>query len=459
MVPVAEEQNDEQLEGLIAAIEGWLPAFLPRQRWYGGDLPPLAVEVVAWEKRRDDPLLLWVLIDVTHRLPGELDRPSSRYQLVLGARPVDTEEKFMLGKERVTLGASNGLVVYDALVDPELALDVLAMVAPDEEVAMARPLLVEQSNTSVVYDERLILKLFRLVHPGVRNPDVEVNRELADRGFRHVVTQRAELRRDDTDLAVVRDYILGAADAWQLAHTSLRDLLAERSRPDEAGGDFGPQAAALGEVTAEMHVVLAEAFGTHAADPASWLEDMLAQVDRVALNGIGTEPVMAALRERFEVVTREGAGSAIHIHGDLHLGQFILGDDGWYVLDFEGEPDRPLAERQRPWSPLRDVAGVLRSFHYASRAVLVERGRDIDPELVDLSEAWECRAATAFWRGYRSVDQVAELLPSERSARRALLSAFELDKAVYEIGYERAHRPSWVDIPVAAVERLLRRPV
>lgn len=439
------------MSDLTEGIEALLSDFLPHQRWYAGDEAPLAVEVVAHEVHRVDPLLVWLLVDADPA--GDAER--ARYQLVLGGRPVDNEEKFLLGKERVTLGEVDGLVLYDALVDPDLALDVLALVAPDEPAQMARPLLVEQSNTSVVYDERLILKLFRHVHPGTLNPDVEVNRVLADRGFPHVVPQRAELRRDDTDLAVVRDYLLGATDAWHLSHTSLRDLLASRATPADAGADFAPDAATLGEVTARLHVALADAFGTFEAEPAEWLEDMLSQLDRIKVNGVGSDQVAAALRARMDSARAAGAGVALRIHGDLHLGQFMFSDTGWYVLDFEGEPDRPLAERQQPSSPLRDVAGLLRSFHYASRAVLVERGRDVDPQLAKLAEAWETRSVEAFWRGYVGVDEVAALLPSDDAARRALVGAFELDKAVYEVGYERSHRPRWIDIPLAAVERLV----
>lgn len=444
--------------GLTERLEELLPEFLPAQRWYAGDEVPSEVVVVAHEVRREEPLLVWLLIDVTkdespaERAEGVAD---ARYQLVLGGRPTDSDEKFLLGKERLTVGELDGLVLYDALVDPELSLDVLAMVAAEEEAHVARPLLVEQSNTSVVYDEHLILKLFRHVHPGATNPDVEVNRILADRGFAHVVPQRAELRRDDTDLAVVRDYLLGASDAWHLSHTSLRDLLASRSAPEDAGGDFAPEATTLGEVTARLHVALAEAFGSETANPERWLEDMLSQLARVQINGIDGGEVAAALRAKVGAVRDAGAGPAIRIHGDLHLGQFLLADPGWYVLDFEGEPDRPLAERGQWSSPLRDVAGVLRSFHYASRAVLVERGRDVDPELGKLAEGWESRSVDAFWHGYLGVDEVAEVLPPDDVARQALLSAFELDKAIYEVGYERAHRPSWVDIPLAAVERLL----
>jgi maltokinase len=150
-------------------------------------------------------------------------------------------------------------------------------------------------------------------------------------------------------------------------------------------------------------------------------------------------------------------GKAIRIHGDLHLGQFLRADAGWFVIDFEGEPGRPVAERVRPSSPLRDVAGMVRSFHYAARAALVERGRDIDPELAELAGEWESRAVDALWSGYTRGTEATDLCPADEYDRRALLQAFELDKAVYEVSYELAHRPAWVSIPTSAIERVLGR--
>jgi maltokinase len=156
-----------------------------------------------------------------------------------------------------------------------------------------------------------------------------------------------------------------------------------------------------------------------------------------------------------ELVDAVGPGPAFRIHGDLHLGQFLLADAGWFVLDFEGEPVRPVAERQVASSPLQDVAGMVRSFHYAARTGLAERGRDVDDELVALTEAWETRAVDAFWHGYQQVPGIDALLPASPEDRSRVLRAFELDKAVYEVIYEVAHRPDWVDIPVSAVRRAL----
>jgi maltokinase len=280
-----------------------------------------------------------------------------------------------------------------------------------------------------------------------------------------VVPQLAEMRYGDIDLAVVRQYLLGSTDAWQLAHTSLRDLLGTRMPPAEAGADFGPEAFTLGEVTGRLHVALAEAFGTEPADPEAWLEGFRAQLARLPEGEVelGGEPVKVS--SLVDVPAVEAAlgrligvddpGLAFRTHGDLHLGQFLLGDTGWYVLDFEGEPVRPVAERTRASSPLRDLAGMVRSFHYATRTALNERGRDLDPELVDLADEWGNRALDAFLAGYAHVEGVRALVPGSEADFDTVLWAFTLDKAVYEVTYEMAHRPDWVDIPASAVRNLL----
>lgn len=445
-----------RLDELGEALAPLLGGFLPRQRWYAGSEPPADVAVTTLDARDGDPLLVWLLVDAI-----DADGGRATYQIVLGGRPAPCDCEFLQGKARVTLGEVDGWIYYDALVDPDLALSVLEKVAPDESAEVARPLVVEQSNTSVVYDERLILKLFRRVHPEP-NPDVEVTKLLGERGFPHVLPQLAELRYEGSDLAVVRQYMLGSTDAWELARTSLRDLLNTRMPPDEAGGDFGPEALTLGDVTARLHLAMAEVFGTEPGSAKDWLDGFRAQLERLpdvaaatatpVAEVVDTAAVDAALAALADVAD---PGVATRIHGDLHLAQMLLADAGWFVLDFEGEPARPVAERVLTSSPLRDVAGMVRSFHYAARIGLAERGRDVDPELVDLAGQWESRAADEFWRGYQSVTGIDRLLPASAADRESLLRAFELDKAIYEIIYELSHRPDWVDIPASAVRRTL----
>ena len=441
---------------MAEALAPLLGEFLPRQRWYAGNEPPARVEVTVLDAREGEPLLVWLLADA---VDGEGARAT--YQIVLGGRPAPSDAEFLQGSPRGTLGEVDGWIYYDALVDPDLALLVLEKVAPDESAEVARPLVVEQSNTSVVYDERLILKLFRRVHPGP-NPDLEIIDLLDERGFPQVVPQLAELRYEGFDLAVVRQYLLGSTDAWELAHTSLRDLLNTRVPPDEAGADFGPEALTLGDVTARLHLAMADVFGSEPGSSREWLAGFRAQLERLPDVAAAAAVPMSEVADAGAVEAALAAladvsdsGMATRIHGDLHLAQMLLADAGWFVLDFEGEPVRPVAERVRASSPLRDVAGMVRSFHYAARTGLAERGRDVDPELVDLAAQWESRARDEFWRGYQSVAGIDLLLPGSTADRDSLLRAFELDKAVYEIIYELSHRPDWVDIPASAVRRTL----
>jgi maltokinase len=425
-----------------AGLEPIVGEYLERQRWFGTDADADAAIVHDLEILREgDPTLVWGFVDVG----------SASYQLVLGVRSADELPEFLHGKDRVTLGIVDDAVVYDALVDPDLALDVLHAVAPDEDVQVARPLVVEQSNSSVVYDERLILKLFRRVH-AEPNPDLEVPRRLAEAGFAHVVPQVAELHRHGRDLAVVREYLLGTTDGWHVAQTSLRDLFAARIPPEDCGADFAPEAASIGAVLASLHLALADIYGHETADPAAFAAGFHAQLQRI------DAPLdKASIGVLFDRVSKVAdAGTSIRVHGDLHLAQVLHADAGWFVIDFEGEPARPLAERVAPSSPLRDVAAMVRSFDYAARSALLERFVEVDDELEELAQAWQQRAFDAFTAAYLEHDGIDALLPADDDDRAALLVAFELDKAVYEVGYELAHRPDWAPIPLAAIERTLQ---
>jgi maltokinase len=428
------------------------PDYLQRQRWYGAAGRTLVgVETVDFEVLQPGlPALVWALVD-GHFAEGD----AVTYQLVLGVRPLEDTERFLEGKGRMFLGdldtPDGPVLVYDALVDPDLAVLFLRHIAPDEEVERMRPINVEQSNTSVIFDERLILKVFRRVPVGP-NPDVEMTDALARAGFTHISAPVAAWRRDGRDLAVVRQYLAGGSDGWQLAMTSLRDLYDRRLDPALSGGDFAPEASRLGEITADMHLALARGLGSQPGDAGEWAAAMVAQLDRVPPGTIDGEAVAAVYARLRDV---DDAGCAIRVHGDAHLGQTMRTDDGWYVLDFEGEPAAPLDERRQPSSPLRDVAGMLRSFHYAAQAGLIERGVELDDELADLADQWERRSADAFFKGYLAVDGIESLLPPDEGDRRLVLDAFLLAKAVYEVAYEAAHRPDWLPIPLSAVRRLL----
>jgi maltokinase len=419
-----------------------LAPFVGRQRWFAGE-PPKQVHVQDFEMLREAwPRLAWMLIEVN----------GHHYQLLAGGRPLGEHAGFLDGHESAVLGEADGGYWYDAAFDPELAVDLLRRVSDGAENAeRVRVMGVEQSNTSLVYDDRLILKIFRRVQPG-RNPDVEITTALAREGFTHVATPVASWQRDGYDLVFVQRFLAGGSEGWALALTSLRDLLAGGpDDPAEAGGDFASEADRLGQVTAEMHIGLADSFGTETGDGARWadaLDGVVARLDPA--ERAGAAEVARRLREV------RSPGPATRVHGDYHLGQVMRTDEGWFVLDFEGEPARSLDQRRAHVSPMKDVTGMLRSFDYAAQSVLRERaGSPADFEaLTPLAEAWRDRNREAFLTGYTQTEGIQRLLPGDATSFQRVLDAFELDKAIYELGYEEAYRPDWVEIPRGAIARL-----
>lgn len=423
---------------LIPHLSGHLAA----QRWYaGGVSDPVKVAAERSLLSVEGADVRWMLVDAG----------GARYQLVLGARPESDDLSFLHGSNG-EVARIDGVVVYDAVLDSALGLALLhEATAGREQAAHVRPVGAEQSNTSLVYDDRLILKLFRRLHAGA-NPDIEMAATLAAAGFDHVPAPVAVWRYEGLDLAVVQPFLAGSTEGWALALTSLRDLYGSACKqPEECGGDFGSEARRLGEVTALLHLASARALGPLPAGP-SGSEAMLAQLEAVARD----EPWAPAAAAVFREAARDG-GSLIRVHGDLHLGQVLRVDQGWFVLDFEGEPARPIQERTAPSSPLKDVAGMIRSFHYATQVALAERADEERKELEVKAESWERHNRESFLRGYLSTPGILDLLPADEGTRALQLDAWELDKAIYELAYERAYRPAWEPIPLSAIERLLGR--
>ncbi|HWG73247.1 MAG TPA: phosphotransferase [Acidimicrobiales bacterium] len=440
---------------LPPGVDAMIPAYLGRQRWYAGSAEPgdddvsvvTAGELVTTVAQRR---LLWA------RVEGE----GARYQVLIGERPGGEPADFLGGHDAEVLGAVGSKYYYDATLDPELALALLAVVSDGSESAeRVRPVSAEQSNTSLVYDDRIILKLFRRLLEGA-NPDVEVTTALSEAGFTRVAAPVAHWRYQGQDLAFAQRFLAGGSEGWALALTSLRDFYAASSSdPAEVGGDFSAEAARLGRMTAEMHLAMAAAFGVERRALAElWWPALLNSVEE-RLVRVGAEvggglpgaiaPFVGGLRAVGD------PGPAIRVHGDYHLGQVMRTDSGWYVLDFEGEPARALEERVRPSSPLKDVAGMLRSLQYASRFVLGERADAEVAALVPRADAWEWHNRDAFLGGYRQAGGIDALLPGDTPTWSAVLAAYEVDKALYELDYERAYRPDWASIPLGAVTRLL----
>jgi maltokinase len=386
----------------------------------------------------------------------EVAMAGDTYQVPVGLRPEPGAAALRLRETSVIGQLESGgqvVVAYDAVVDPELAIELLALATGGRvRAGRVRRIGVEKSNSSLVYDDTWIFKLFRRLYPG-RNPEVELVSALDRVGFNHITTPIAIWRSDRRDLGIVREFLAGGATGWSLALASLRDLYDRGGPPELAGGDFGAEARRLGTMTARLHVALAEAFGTHPGDPASW-----ARLAASRLEEAGGDELPDASDLLGSVAESTDAGASIRVHGDYHLGRVMRVEFGWYVVDLEGEPFRPFEERRPVQSPLRDVAGMLRSFHYASSFAARERSPHERQNLAGLPEAWERRNREAFLEGYLGTPGVGALLPSQPSSFDLVLAVFELDKAAQELAFERVFRPWRAQVPRRALERLLAGP-
>jgi maltokinase len=451
-------------------FEDVLATWLVKQRWFAGkgrtvhDLAVVAdTEVVA-----GDPGLRHLIVTVSHGATSDC------YQLFVGMRA-----RLPARLRHARIGAYDGMAIYDGLHDSDLTRTLLDAIAaertvgtlrfcrvPGADLGWADPaaaegsgaagdggldslvLTAEQSNTSLVFGEAAIFKVFRRVAPGP-NPDLEVTAALAELGSTHVADPYGwiETKIDGaaTVLAIMSRYLRAASDGWVLAATSVRDLYASRGAPaSEAGGDFAGEAERLGVATARVHADLADAFGLSELEPEA-LREVAEQMYRRLDMAIAAVPELGRHADMIGTAYSNLAKildpvPAQRVHGDYHLGQVMRTQTGWIVLDFEGEPASPLAQRRARSSPLRDVAGMLRSFEYAARHQLVSH-----PERDSLAAAatdWVKRNSDAFCAGYAAAGGID---PEQNSV---LLRALVLDKAVYEVIYEARNRPSWLSIPL-----------
>ncbi|GAB2601364.1 phosphotransferase [Streptomyces capparidis] len=452
---------------LLDAVLPMLRAWLPRQRWFAGKGHPvgevsvLSATELAAPTPQGDPGLLHLLLRVPHPVPGAppgTADPGDCYQLLLGTRVGVPAALSGAVVGRVDGGPHDGTTVVDALHDPRLSGLLLKALATGGHVDTLRfhrrphvtipdhlqPRVgtAEQSNTSVVYGDSLILKVFRRVSAGT-NPDLELSLALADSGSTRVPAPVAWFDTPwpgsdadggrPTTLGLLQRFLPGSADGWELALASV---------PAE---DFTAESFLLGEATAEVHTVLGRALPTVTLDRAgteALAARMTHRLDAAAAAVPQLVPYRTALRGAYaDLAALGGRGRALRaqrIHGDLHLGQVLRTTAGWVLLDFEGEPGRPLAERRRPQPVVRDVAAMLRSFDYAARH------NGAGPE----ADAWAERNRTAFCAGYAAVGE------TDPRAEWVLMRAFEIDKAVYEVLYEARNRPSWLPIPMSAIHRL-----
>jgi maltokinase len=443
------------------AFEEALAAWLVRQRWFAGKgrgLRDLAI-VADTELVGGDPELRQLIVAVSHGTTVDY------YQVLMGLR------HGLPGRlEHASIGpVGDGRQAYDALHDADLTKPLLAAIAEDASIGSLRMhkvpgasfetgldslvLTSEQSNTSLVFGDESILKVFRRLAPGP-NPDLEVTTALARLGSPHVAEPlgwiETRLEGVATSLAILSRFLRLSSDGWSLAATSVRDLYAiegsatDGTRAADAGGDFAGEAHRLGMATAQVHADLAVAFGTDELGPESageLAERMFRNLDlaKAAVPELGKYAEL--IGEAYSRLTKvKGPFPVQRVHGDYHLGQVLRTETGWVVLDFEGEPATPLAQRRARSSPLRDVAGMLRSFDYAARHQLV--GHPDQGTLNGVARDWVRRNGAAFCAGY------AEAGGLDPAANEILLRALQLDKAVYEVLYEARHRPSWLPIPL-----------
>jgi trehalose synthase-fused probable maltokinase len=467
-----------------------LAEWIRQQRWFASS--------------SDTPVLtrigMWSLVDHRHQVSLEthLILDESAPEPVLYQVPLSFRGSSLLGGDRALIEHAENdgshVWVYDAPHDPAYTRALLSLMLDDEtesgdafddteveghhaltnsdvRVTDSHVLRGEQSNTSIVFDlvhpngkpaPPVICKVFRTLSDGP-NPDVVVQSALSDAGSRLVPRSIGFVTgawndprvsatgnsgstsstgstggRASGHLAFAQEFIPEVEDAWRVA-----------LRCAETGESFQPLATALGEATAQVHSELARLFPVQPAGQAE-IGTILASMRSRAAQAMAEYPALESEREAVERVFAAAAEAEWptfqRIHGDYHLGQ-VLGvpGRGWVLLDFEGEPLRPLAERSEPDAPLRDVAGMLRSFDYVAGTLAAAQG-------ADAVRAWAHEAREAFIDGYSSRSGI------DLRAQRVLLDAFELDKALYEVSYEVRNRPDWVSIPANAIAHLAHRP-
>jgi len=499
-----------------------LQAYLPQQRWFAAKDRRIETAHVPMYARVDGPgdgfMLAWADVELTgggaqsYFLPlamsweenaGNFGWPLLPYTLakarrgprtgaIFDALQTDSFTRSLLTvlREGRELRASNGTLRFT----PTARMAELT-VPEDAEI---RRLGVEQSNSSVLVGDQAVMKVFRRLTPG-SHPELEMGRFLTEvAGYPNTppLLGAVEHVAEDgtpTALFVVQGFVRNQGDGWSSTVDSLvRDLddirLGVAHSNDEAseGEPFGihiAMMATLGQRTAELHCALATRTGDPAFDPEPVTEaDLKGWADAARRQADAAFKVLPGALDRMTPAVREQAegllarkaevmdrlteladtppqGLKTRIHGDYHLGQVLRAQNDWYIIDFEGEPAKTLEERRAKHSPLRDVAGMLRSFNYAAWAALfridesgVQEGANLAQ---DAAQDWERRSTQVFLDAYRAAIGDCPSWPSDEAGSQRLLALFLMEKALYEIAYEAAHRPNWIGIPVKGVLGLL----
>ncbi|MBP2366245.1 maltokinase N-terminal cap-like domain-containing protein [Pseudonocardia parietis] len=446
----------DHITELPELLRGWLPG----RRWFAEKGRPLHGVRVASRVELPAPGDLTGL-DVVVLAVSFADGPDRHYQLHLAraaAVPIGAAE----------IGTVDGEVLYDGLQDPSVTAWILRAIAerttvdglafvPEPGAVLplqetGRVVDAEQSNTSVRWGQRSILKIYRRLSPGP-NPDLELHRALRAAGSTSVAALQGgiegTLDGEPATYGLLQEFAAGSEDGWERATGSVRD-----------GGDFTGDARVLGEAVADVHVALRAELGTTEADPAAMAAYWTSRLETVAAQVPVLAPHVPAIRAVYDEVAALGAPVTVQrVHGDLHLGQTLRRPGGsWVIIDFEGEPAATPQERRAPDAAVRDVVGMLFSFDYAAFHHLLTRsdtpggGLGSDTAESRVAQDWSAACREAFCAGY------AARTGSDPREQAALLRAYELDKAVYQVLYETRSRPTWLPIPLAAIARSTSTP-
>ncbi len=509
-----------------------LPQYLPKQRWFGGKARRiLSTTIVDWAPLPDSNAVA-ALVEVQYER-GEPDIYFLPLALSFGKNADQVRETASNAVLSAAISRSESGYLHDAIYDERACAAFLALIEHAQEAAARHGVIrgvpgaefaaargpadasliprrgsTEQSNTSLFYGDRFILKLFRRQQPGP-NPDCEIGKLLTEKARFHGVPPFAgeieyvAASGEAYTLALLQGLVLNQGNGWTLTLEELAryyENCATTAFPEGKDGLAGDlldlaghapsqlardhvgialdSAARLGQRTAELHQALA----SETADPAFAPEPLAASDVLNLLPALRTEAVrvfdllkdsLAGLPDElidvaglvlsrrrqildsFLLPPEDGMfGQRIRIHGDYHLGQLLQVKTDFVILDFEGEPARPLAERRAKLSPLRDVAGMLRSLNYAAYAGLIgytARRPDDWESMEPWARLWERSMGAEFLRAYRHTAQSAAFLPSAEGNFRTLLAIFLLNKALYELSYELNNRPAWVRIPLTGI--------
>lgn len=532
-MPISSVPDQDFLSALRRALPAALPQFLAKQRWFGGKARTIrSVDVSDIVPFYPDILRSYVILAVVNYTSG----PAETYAIPL-VRDSEASRAFLFRIQ----SATGEVVLKDALTDGQFLTCLLEAIAKGESLqgdrghiravctsalpSLWRPdqgrltpsvMHAEQSNTSVVYGKRLVLKIFRRLEEGL-NPDLEISFFLTGKAsFRNVPRLAGYLEYVSeagtrTSLGTLQAYVENQGDAWQFTLNALAEYYARaiqlgglhpgemprdsllalcpQSVPDEARqriGAFLDSAELLGRRTAELHLALASA----GEDPA-FAPQPFSQADHQARVATAVQLLTANFdllrrlkpgmpdyaRQEAEIVLNleeiarrrlrdfaklKCSAMVTRIHGDYHLGQVLFTGSDFVIIDFEGEPARPLEERRKKCSPLQDVAGMLRSFHYAAYAPLLqEASAEGSPQealqaMGRWAQYWQEWVSATFLKAYLAAAGNASFIPAGREELGQMLDLYLLDKAVYELGYELNNRPSWVRIPLDGIAQLLR---